>query len=40
MSVITQEEAETAQAVWGQGVIDIGAVFQDGGEYTARESSR
>ena len=36
MSAITQEEVETAQAVWGQGVIDIGAVFQDGGEYTAR----
>ena len=36
MSGITKEEVEKAQAVWGQGVVDIGQVFQDGGDYTAR----
>ena len=36
MSAITLEEVEQAQAIWGQGVIEIGAVFQDGGDYSAR----
>ena len=36
MSGITKEEVEQAQAIWGQGVVDIGQVFQDGGDYTAR----
>jgi len=36
MSSITKEEVEQAQAIWGQGVVDIGQVFQDGGDYTAR----
>jgi len=36
MSGITTEEVEKAQANWGQGVVDIGQIFQDGGDYTAR----
>ena len=36
MSAITLQEVEQAQAIWGQGVIEIGAVFLDGGDYSAR----
>ena len=36
MSRITTEDVEKAQTIWGQGVVDIGQVFQDGGDYTAR----
>ena len=36
MSAITKQEVENAQQIWGQGVIDIGNVFQEGGDYTLR----
>jgi hypothetical protein len=36
MSAITKQEVEDAQAIWGQGVVDIGMVFRENGDYTAR----
>ena len=39
MAGITREEVEQAQAVWGQGVVEIGQIFQDSGDYTARAKS-
>ena len=36
MSAITKQEVENAQEIWGQGVIDIGNIYQEGGDYTAR----
>jgi len=36
MAAITRQEVEAAQATWGEGVVAIGQVFQDGGDYTAR----
>ncbi|KEO85639.1 phosphoribosyl-AMP cyclohydrolase [Erythrobacter sp. JL475] len=33
---ITTEEVEAAQAEWGQGIVDISAVYTQGGDYEAR----
>lgn len=34
--IITKGEIEAAQQAWGQGVIDIGRVYQEVGEYVER----
>ena len=35
---ITMEEVTEAQQAWGEGIVAIGKVFTDGGDYTARAS--
>lgn len=35
MSQITEQEINNAQDAWGEGIVKIGKVFKDGGDYSA-----
>ena len=35
-AAITVEEVDAARQAWGEGIVAIGAVFSEGGDYTAR----